>query len=180
MRAASGRTENAVVEAGTFHHGPCDMCTKIHPTAETFLHQNVFKVPVDANHVRSFLVQTRNFLLGAEHDERFVKRNLEVGGQDRVILADLNPEFTPETNAHEFLLPADEAVVRYRERLAEWQAHGWRIDVATVERERPHKAFAIPSPARREQPAGWVLDAVPMMPAGQVADSVALRRGTGG
>jgi len=180
MRDASGRTEDAVIEAGTFHHGPCDMCTKIHPTAETFMHQNVFKVPVDENHVRSFLVQTRNFLIGAEHDARFVERNLEVGGQDRVILADLNPEFTPETNSHEFLLPADEAIVRYRERLAEWQARGWRIDVDAVEQERKHQAFAIPCPDRREQPTGWVLNAVPLMPEGQVADSIALRSGTRG
>ena len=169
MQAASGRSENAIVEAGTFHHGPSTLCTKIHPTAEVFMHQNGFEVPVDKDLVRGFLVQTRNFLLGEENDQRFLDRNVEVGGQDREVLADLNPVFTPETNAHEFLLPADEAVVRYRERLAEWQALGWRIDVEAVERDAPHKAFAIPSPARREQPTGWVLDTVPMMPAGQVA-----------
>jgi len=174
MRAATGRTEDAVIEAGTFHHGPCDMCTKIHPTADKFMHQNVYKVPVDQDRVRSFLVQTRNFLLGPEHDERFVERNLVVADQDRVVLGDLEPHYTPETNSHELLMPADRAVLRYRERLAEWQARGWRIDVEAVERERPRKAFAIPSPARREKPAGWVLDAVPTMPASEGAQTAAL------
>ena len=179
MEAATGRTENAVIEAGTFHHGPCTLCTKIHPTADKFMHQNGFKVPVDEGRVRSFLVQTRNFLTDAEDDQRFHERNIVVGGQDKVILADLNPVFTPETNAHEFLLPADQAVVRYRERLAEWQALGWRIDVAAVARDAPRKAFAIPSPARRKQPTGWVLDSVPLIPAVRGAAAAATQRRSG-
>jgi phenylpropionate dioxygenase-like ring-hydroxylating dioxygenase large terminal subunit len=176
MKAATGRTENAVIEAGTFHHGPCDLCTKIHPTAEKFMHQNVFKVPVDEGRCRSFLVQTRNFLMAPEHDDRFIERNRVVADQDRVVLDDLEPYFTPETNAHEFMMPADRAIVRYRERLAEWQARGWRIDVATLNRERSHKVFAIPSPARREHPTGWVLDPVPLMPATDSAGAAAARR----
>lgn len=165
MKAATGRTENAVIEAGTFHHGPSNLCTKIHPTADKFMHQNGFSVPIDENTVRGFLVQTRNFLMAPEHDARFIERNEVVASQDRVVLDDLEPFYTPETNAYEFLMPADRAIVRYREKLAEWQELGWRIDVETLNRERSHKAFAIPSPARRERPTGWVLDPAPMMPA---------------
>jgi hypothetical protein len=121
-------------------------------------------VPVDDSHVRSFLVQTRNFLLGEEHDDRFRERNDVVAGQDAEVLAELHPFFTPETNNHEFLLPADQAVVRYREWLARWEAQGWRIDTQQISRDAPRRAYAIPSPGRREQPRGWVLDAVPLMP----------------
>jgi len=181
MQAATGRSEPAIIKAGTFVHGPCDLCTKIHPTAEMSIHQYGYKVPVDKGRSRSFLVQCRNFLLGEEHDQRFLDRNKVVRDQDITVLDDLNPVFTPPTNEHEFLLPADAAIVRYRERLDEWEARGWRIDMETVERESPHKAFAIPSPARREQPTGWVLDTVPMLPAKRAAESATTRRsGAGG
>jgi phenylpropionate dioxygenase-like ring-hydroxylating dioxygenase large terminal subunit len=166
MKYASGRAEDAVIEAGTFHHGPCTLCTRIHPTSEVFIHQHAFKVPIDENQVRTFLVQTRNFLLGAEHDERFYERNKVVQSQDAEVLGDLNPELTPESNNHELLMPADQAVARYREKLLEWETRGWRIDADTVERQRKSVAYAIPSPARREHPKGWVLDAVPTLPAG--------------
>ena len=164
MKAASGRSEDAVIEAGSSHHGPSAICTKIHPTAEVFIHQHVFKTPIDEQHTRTFLVQTRNFLLGAENDDRFLERNDVVAGQDAVVLAELQPALTPETNRHEFLLPADEAVVRYREKLARWEANGWRIDADSMARNSRRVAYAIPSPARRERPAGWILDSVPLLP----------------
>jgi len=166
MRAASGRTENAVIEAGTFHHGPTCMITYIRPTAQHAIHQNVFKTPVDALSQRTFLVQTRNFLQGEEHDARFRERNAVVRQQDVVVLADLEPKFGPETNAHELLMPADLAVARYRERLKDWEGRGWRIDDVRVSTDRPRKAYAIPGPARRRDPKGWVLEAVPLLRGG--------------
>jgi phenylpropionate dioxygenase-like ring-hydroxylating dioxygenase large terminal subunit len=165
MKQASGRATNAVIEAGTCHHGPSCMITTIRPTGQHAIHQNVFKTPIDETTMRTFLVQTRNFLLGAEHDARFRERNAVVRGQDAVVLADLEPPLTPETNAHELLVPADRAVARYRERLAEWEARGWRIDTGRLRAERPTRAHVIPSPARRADPKGWVLDTVPLFPA---------------
>jgi phenylpropionate dioxygenase-like ring-hydroxylating dioxygenase large terminal subunit len=171
MQAASKRSENAVIQAGTFYHGPSSLCTRIHPTAEVKIHQNVFKVPVDEHQVRSFLVQTRNFLLGDEHDQRFHERNDVVAGQDAEVLAELNPALTPETNRHEFLVPSDGAVVEYRDRLKTWESLGWRIDVAEVQRQSRRAAFAIPSPARRDRPAGWILDAVPLLSPSAIASA---------
>jgi phenylpropionate dioxygenase-like ring-hydroxylating dioxygenase large terminal subunit len=167
MKRASGRSENATIEAGTVHHGPSAICTKIRPTAEVFIHQHGFKVPVDEDATRTFLVQTRNFLLEPEHDARFLERNDVVAGQDAVVLAELAPPLTPQTSRHEFMLPADAAVVRYRDKLAEWEARGWRIDTATIARDHRRVAYAIPCPGRRERPAGWVLDSVPLLPARQ-------------
>ncbi|RMF98577.1 MAG: aromatic ring-hydroxylating dioxygenase subunit alpha [Gammaproteobacteria bacterium] len=177
MKSASGRDENAVIEAGTHHFGPCALTTRIHPTPEVFIHQHVFKVPVSESEVRTFLVQTRNFLLEPEHDSRFLERNEIVAGQDAEVLADLHPFFTPETNAHEFLVPADQAVLAYREKLAEWQARGWRIDARALAARGRREAFAIPSPARREQPRGWVLDSVPLLPAATAAEQGAAAAG---
>jgi len=169
MKQASGRAADAVITAGTFHHGPTCMTTYINPTPQYSINQNVFKTPVDEFHTRSFLVQTRNFMPGAEHDARFRERNAVVRNQDLVVLADIEPKFTPETNAHELLVHSDLGVARYREKLREWEALGWRIDARRVEAERPYKAYAIPSPARRAEPKGWVLDAVPRLPGGSVA-----------
>jgi phenylpropionate dioxygenase-like ring-hydroxylating dioxygenase large terminal subunit len=166
MKAAAGRQGNAVVTAGTWHHGPTCMTTRINPGPGFSIHQNVFKTPVDATTVRTFLVQTRSFLLDSQHDARFSERNVFVREQDQVVLSALEPFFTPETSNHELLMPSDRAVARYRERLQEWESRGWRIDEAGLARERDRAALAIPSPARRAQPKGWVLDAVPVLPAG--------------
>ncbi|MDH5275464.1 MAG: hypothetical protein OEW88_03490, partial [Gammaproteobacteria bacterium] len=166
MKAAAGRQGDAVVTAGTFHHGPACMTTRINPGPGFSIHQNVFKTPVDATTVRTFLVQTRSFLLEPQHDARFSERNVFVREQDQVVLTALEPFFTPETNSHELLMPSDRAVARYRERLQQWESLGWRIDEAALARDGDRVARAIPSPARREQPRGWVLDAVPVMPGG--------------
>lgn len=173
MKAATGRAANAVIEAGTFHHGPTNLITYIHPTGKSFIHQNVFKTPIDGCRQKSFLIQTRNFLLGPEHDARFAERNAVVRNQDIVVLRDVEPPRAPETNAHELLMPADKGIARYREKLREWQERGWRIDEARLEATRSNTAYVIPSPARRREPRGWVLEPVPLLPATRAAASAA-------
>jgi phenylpropionate dioxygenase-like ring-hydroxylating dioxygenase large terminal subunit len=166
MKAAAGRQGEAVVTAGTFHHGPTCMTTRINPGPGIAINQNVFKTPVDATTVRTFLVQTRSFLLESRHDARFSERNVFVREQDQVVLTALEPFFTPETNGHELLMPSDRAVARYRELLQEWESRGWRIDERALAGDAGRVARAIPSPARRDQPKGWVLDTVPVLPGG--------------
>ena len=170
MKAATKRSENAVIEAGTFVEGPTTLCTKIHPTAESAMHQYGFKTPVDEYSYRGFLIQMRNFLTSEEHDGRFVERNQVVAGQDREVLSEINPTVTPETMSGEFFVPADKAIARYREYFKDWEARGWRIDVAEVNRNQKRVAYAIPSPGRRTQPKGWILDPVPLIPPGRVVD----------
>ncbi|MEO7387722.1 MAG: aromatic ring-hydroxylating dioxygenase subunit alpha [Gammaproteobacteria bacterium] len=178
MKAAAGRQVDAVVTAGTFHHGPTCMTTHINPGPGYSINQNVFKTPVDATTVRTFLLQTRSFMQDAQHDARFRERNTFVREQDQTVLSALEPFFTPETNNHELLMPSDRAVARYRELLQEWESRGWRIDEQALARDDGRVARAIPSPARREQRGGWVLDTVPVIPArapqrkGQLRDSV--------
>ena len=66
-------------------------------------------------------------------------------------------------------MPADMGVARYREKLREWEALGWRIDEARQQATRENSAYVIPSPARRAEPKGWVLDTVPLMPGERAA-----------
>ena len=147
------------------------LCTSINPTADKHMRQKVFKTPIDEGSVRTFLVQMRNFLLTEETDHRFHERNLVVADQDKVVLSAMNPPITPEVQSHEFFVPADRAILRYRERLDEWEALGWRIDADAVARDARKVAYAIPSPARREQPKGWILDPVPLLPASTAAQA---------
>ena len=65
------------------------------------------------------------------------------------------------------MTPSDKCILNYRERLAEWDAKGWRIDMDTVVANQKKVAYAVPSPARREV-KGWVLDTVPLIDGGQV------------
>jgi hypothetical protein len=110
----------------------------------------------------------RNCMLDPDQDDLMNERNLYVAKQDVVIIEDLHPVLTPPTNTKEFMTPSDKCIVMYRDRLKEWDAKGWRIDMDEIRRNANKVAYAIPSPARREQ-KGWVVDAVPMIDARQAA-----------
>ena len=170
MKHASGRGENAVITAGTFHHGPTCIITRINPTPDVHLYQYGFKTPVDELTQRTFLVQMRNFLIEPENDERFCQRNVVVRDQDIEVLTAAQPELLAD-RPQELLMPADKAIVRYRQRLAEWEQRGWRIDTDALAAGRRKQVRVIPSPARRESPRGWVLDTVPMYPAGSTGSA---------
>ena len=62
----------------------------------------------------------------------------------------------------------DKAIGRYREFCQQWEDKGWRLDVQKINADRDRIAYAIPSPARREN-KGWVLPAVPCLPATEAA-----------
>jgi hypothetical protein len=81
------------------------------------------------------------------------------------VLGDIEPKRSPESNHHELLMPADKGVARYRDKLHEWQDRGWRIDEEMLEATRVQATYTIPSPARRAEPKGWVLETVPLIPA---------------
>ena len=164
MREASGREEDAIIRAGTGHHGPCNIWTYIHPTPQIHIHQYLYETPVDEENTRLYLVNLRNFLPDSADDERVMGRNEAVALQDRDVLIAIQPVQTPDSNAHEFFVGADTPIARYREFLKDWEARGWRIDSDRVERDRKKVAYAIPSPARRDH-KGWVLDAIPTVAA---------------
>jgi phenylpropionate dioxygenase-like ring-hydroxylating dioxygenase large terminal subunit len=164
MQAASGRSENAVIHAGTGHVGVNAIWTLIHPTDEMKIHQYLFECPINGSNTRLFLVNLRNFMIDPEDDQRMMDRNEYVALQDRDILLDVHPVITPETRAKELFVPSDGPIGAYRDKLKAWEERGWRIDVDEVERNRQKVAYAIPCPARRET-KGWILDAVPLIPA---------------
>lgn len=153
------------LEAGTGHHGPNQLWTYIHVTPENWFHQYAYERPVDADNIHIYLITMRNCALDAKRDDLIIERNDYVAHQDITIIEELRPVVTPTTNTKELMTPSDKVIVMYREKLDEWDAKGWQIDFEMLVRDSKKVAYAIPSPARREQ-KGWVLDSVPLVPAG--------------
>jgi phenylpropionate dioxygenase-like ring-hydroxylating dioxygenase large terminal subunit len=162
-----GRTQSGDLEVGTGHHGPNMVWTYIHASEVIWFHQYLFERPLDDGNIHLYLLCMRNGFLEEKHDAYMIERNQYVADQDKVVIEDLRPVLTPPTNTKEFMVPADKVILMYREKIKEWDAEGWRIDVDEVERNRMKVAYAVPSPARREQ-KGWVLDAIPLL-AGEAA-----------
>ena len=173
MKKASGREDDAMIWVGTGHEGVSSLWTFIHPSEHMHIHQYMFETPVEENRVKVWLVNLRNFLIEDKHDERVIARNEYVVLQDRDVLEDLQPVETPPTNNNEYFMPADICIGRYRERLQEWEARGWRIDSKTVAGNAHNTAYAIPSPGRRDT-GNWVLDPVPL-----IAGNSAIKKATG-
>ena len=92
-------------------------------------------------------------------------------GKNIVVLSDVRPIRTPPTNTKEFMVPADEPIVKYREKLREWDGWGWRIDVEEVSRNTRKTAYAIPCPERRNR-KGWVLDPIPVLQTDGFGDTI--------
>ena len=165
---ASERKGDVVAKAGSWHQGPNQLVTWIQFTQTddgtiTAFHQYFFEQPVDEGHTRIFFLNIRNWLMDDEMDQRVEDVTLRIVSEDIAILETLNPVRTPPTNTKEILMPGDQAVVRYRECLKDWDSRGWRLDMRALRDREGDVAFAIPCPGRRES-GNWVLDPVPTLP----------------
>jgi hypothetical protein len=149
------------LEAGTGYHGPSQVWTYIHLTDDNYMHQYLLERPIDEDNIAIYLLCMRNCYTDEKYDENVMSRNQYVADQDIIIIESLRPRLTPDTNTKEFMLPADKCILMYREALKEWQDNGWKIDTDTVAANEKRVAYAVPSPARREQ-KGWVLDPIPL------------------
>ena len=158
------RTQSGDLEAGTGYHGPSQVWTYIHMSATNWMHQYLLERPIDEFSSAVYLLCMRNCYTDDKYDQNVIERNQYVANQDVVIVDSLRPAITPDTNTKEFMVPSDKCILLYRESLKEWESYGWKIDSEVVERTHQRVAYAIPSPARREQ-KGWVQDAIPLRPA---------------
>jgi phenylpropionate dioxygenase-like ring-hydroxylating dioxygenase large terminal subunit len=166
---ADARKDAGDLEAGTGYHGPAQVWTYIHMSKTDWMHQYLIERPIDENTIQIYLLCMRNCYTDSKFDENVKERNQYVADQDKVVIEDLRPVLTPDTNTKEFMLPADKCILLYRESLKEWEANGWRIDQEAVDAAKNRVSYAIPSPARHKQ-KGWVMDAIPLHPASKQAD----------
>ncbi|NND53461.1 MAG: aromatic ring-hydroxylating dioxygenase subunit alpha [Gammaproteobacteria bacterium] len=157
------RTEAGDLWAGGGTYGPNTVITHINPTPEMGFRQYFFEQPIDETHTRIFFLNMRNFMLDPKHDGPIHARNKEIAKQDIDIMEHVYPTQTPISNTKEVLMPADKAIVAYREWLTKFDDAGWRVDIDEFNRRNGKAtAFAIPSPARRES-KNWVVEAVPLV-----------------
>jgi phenylpropionate dioxygenase-like ring-hydroxylating dioxygenase large terminal subunit len=148
--------------AGGGTYGPNTVITHINIMPENGFRQYFFEQPVDENHTRIFFLNMRNFMLGPEQDGPIHARNKAIAKQDIDVLLDVYPTQTPPSNTKELLMPADKAIVAYREWLDRFKANGWRIDLEEFHRRNGKEtAFAIPCPDRRNS-KNWVIEPVPL------------------
>ncbi|MCC7258763.1 MAG: aromatic ring-hydroxylating dioxygenase subunit alpha [Gammaproteobacteria bacterium] len=166
MNEAAGRTGDQWTRNGAGNHGPHCTWTHIHPSDRAQMHGYAFHTPVTEKVDRIYVMFGRNFLLESKYDQTFENRGVFIAEQARYVLEPLHPKLTPPANQHEFLVPADKCIARYREYCQEWERRGWRIDVKRLRADEDTVAYAIPSPSRRAH-KGWVLPAVPLAPAGE-------------
>ena len=164
--------------AGSWHQGPNQLVTWIDITATNSFHQYLFEAPVDENSTRIFFINMRNWMIEDKFDQRIEDVTLKIVHEDIDVLERLNPVRTPESNSKELLVPGDYAVVRYREWLQQWEENGWRIDLKKLREAEGDVAYAIPSPARREQ-GNWVVDPVPLVPGKNAASQAKPERQAG-
>jgi phenylpropionate dioxygenase-like ring-hydroxylating dioxygenase large terminal subunit len=174
MNEAAGRSGDRWIEGGVGNHGPHCTWTYIHPSDQAQMHGFALHTPIHEKLDRIHVLFGRNFLGDPRYDKTFESRAVYIAEQDRFVLEPVHPKLTPRHNRHEFLVPADKAIARYRDYCRDWEARGWRIDVARVRRDADDVAYAIPGPGRRHA-KGWVLPAVPLVPGGAAAAAAAAR-----
>ena len=100
------------------------MITEINVGKNQKFRQYFFEQPVDQNKTRIFFVNMRNFMLEPQNDGPIHARNKIIAQQDIEILVDVYPPRTPTSNTKEVLMPADKAVVAYREWLQQVRRQG--------------------------------------------------------
>ena len=80
--------------------------------------------------------------------------------KDRVVVEKLEPILPPPVDTCEMIVPADDILMIYRRKIADWEARGWRMDQKKIEEDRGRIAYAIPSPGRRGG-GKWPIPPVP-------------------
>ncbi len=157
------KTFRSDVYAGGGTYGPNIMPTYINITEDKMFRQYFFEQPVDGNRTKIFFLNMRNFILDPTKNQAIHARNAVIAGQDIQILDQLYPVRTPLSPTKEVLMPADKAIVAYRDWLEKFDDMGWRIDVDEFsKRNGVDLAYAIPSPARRTS-GNWVLEEIPLI-----------------
>lgn len=150
-------------DAGSGFHGISMTWTRIHFNKTDGMNMYLYACPRDELDLEIFLINQRNCRLDPEMDERFLERMGVAVEEDRIVVEKLDPPIPSREAIGEFIVPADDVLMTYRERLREYEERGWRMDLDELARTKDRVAYAIPSPRRREDPQHWAITAVPLV-----------------
>jgi phenylpropionate dioxygenase-like ring-hydroxylating dioxygenase large terminal subunit len=150
-------------ESGSGYHGAASTWTRVNFSATAKMHLYLYTVPRDELDLELFLIMQRNSMLDEKYDRNFLERMAVAVEEDRVVIEKLDPPIPSKEAVGEFIVPADDIIMHYRQKLTEWERRGWRMDLATMAQNRGRMAYAIPSPARRLDPSDWAVTPVPLL-----------------
>ena len=154
-------------ESGSGYHGVASTWTRVNFSPTNHMHIYLYAVPRDELDLEIFLVMQRDCMLEEKFDENFLKRMAIAVEEDRIVIEKLDPQIPSTEAIGEFIVPADDVIVSYRQRLQDWERRGWRLDQEALQKNRGRVAYAIPCPARRGSPAQsgqpWALTAAPVV-----------------
>ena len=150
-------------DAGSGYHGISSTWTHINFNATDRFYIYLFAVPRDELNLEIFLVSLRNCRVDEEYNKNFVERMGIAVEEDRVVIEKLDPPIPSKEAVGEFIVPADDILMNYRKQRMEWEANGWRMNLEEMEKNRNRVAYAIPSPARGDDPGDWAVTSVPLL-----------------
>jgi len=149
--------------AGSGFHGISMTWTRIHFNETDGMNMYIYACPRDELDLEIFLVNQRNCRLDPELDEKFLHRMGVAIEEDRIVVEKLDPAIPSRASIGEFIVPADDVLMVYRQRLKEYEQRGWRLDLDELRRNQDRVAYAIPSPGRIENPRDWAVTRVPVL-----------------
>jgi len=150
-------------DAGSGFHGISMTWTRIRFNEKDGMNMYIYACPRDELDLDIFLVNQRNCRLDPELDKNFLSRMGVAVEEDRIVVEKLEPAIPSKDTIGEFIVPADDVLMVYRQRLQEYQGRGWRLDLAEMARNEHRMVYAIPSPARRADPKDWAVTPAPMV-----------------
>jgi hypothetical protein len=150
------------MNAGSGYHGIASTWTRVNFNETDRFYIYLYAVPRHEMELEIFLVSMRNCRLDDKYNKIFDERIAIAVEEDRVVIEKLDPAIPSDEEVGEFIVPADDILMDYRQRRRNWQAEGWRMDLQAMADNTNRMAYVIPGPARRERPEGWAVTAVPL------------------
>ena len=130
--------------------------------------------PIDEQKSKMFYIFFRNFFMEPEHDEMHVQRNLKNVFQDKANAESIMPKRAPDLDDWPLVRAdrEDRLISAYWKILRNLRNQGCQIDRVKLDAlDRTGDYRVIPSPARKQDPDGWVFGAVPMISACEATES---------
>ncbi|MEE4329926.1 MAG: Rieske 2Fe-2S domain-containing protein [Wenzhouxiangella sp.] len=130
-----------------------------------------FSTPIDEHRTMMRHYFLRNYRMEADFDNEHTRRNLQNVHQDKRMAESQRPLIAPLGPNPDGLYTHDEdkILLTYWSVMERMRNKGWQIDHSQL--VDPDRAVRIvPSPARRDNPDGWVYDAMPRFAAREVAE----------
>ncbi len=150
-------------DAGSGFHGISMTWTRIHFNEREGMNMYLYACPRDELDLEIYLINQRNCRLDPEMDKNFLYRMGVAVEEDRIVVEKLEPAIPSREAIGEFIVPADDVLMLYRQRLKDYEERGWRMDLDELRRNKGRVAYAIPGPARRAEPEGWAVTPVPLL-----------------